>query len=125
MKLSKLLVTALCVITLTFTGFASPSLASTINNNQEYYFLGFFDNLFNKTQATEKQLEGKIQEEAGKATDNTKDEIVGKAKQVQGKTMEVVEDMKQSVQEMSEDASKSLKEMGDQATEKIQELQGK
>jgi uncharacterized protein YjbJ (UPF0337 family) len=127
MKLSRSLITAVCILILGLTTFVLPSTANTFyptnSINQEYYLMGFFDNLFNKGAAESKKVEGKLQEEAGKLTDNPTDQVVGKAKQVQGETMTKVEDFKQGIEKATDAAGKNLQELGDKAAKAMEDMQ--
>ncbi|ELR98508.1 CsbD family protein [Gloeocapsa sp. PCC 73106] len=127
MKLSRLLLTAMCIVTVSFSSLTLPSMASVINPvnslTQEYHLLGFFDNLFNKTEATSKKVEGQIQEKTGELTDNPQDQIVGKAKQAQGETTDMVGDIKKAITDATEEASKNLEELGTKATQAMENLQ--
>jgi uncharacterized protein YjbJ (UPF0337 family) len=53
-----------------------------------------------RTKAISKNIEGKTQEAIGKMTDNPKDQIIGKAKQVESQGRNIVEDMKDKVQDV-------------------------
>lgn len=127
MKLSKSLITAVCILILGLTTFVLPSTANTLyptnSINQEYYLMGFFDNIFNKVAAESKKVEGKLQEEAGKVTDNPTDQIVGKAKQVQGETMMKVEELKQAMEKVTDTSAKNLQELGDKAAKAMEDMQ--
>ena len=127
MKLSKSLITAVCILILGLTTFVLPSTANTLyptnSINQEYYLMGFFDSLFNKGAAESKKVEGKLQEEAGKVTDNPTDQIVGKAKQVQGETMMKVEELKQGIEKVTDTSAKNLQELGDKAAKAMEDMQ--
>jgi uncharacterized protein YjbJ (UPF0337 family) len=50
-----------------------------------------------RAKATAKNVEGKVQEAAGKVTGNTSDEVKGKAKQGQAKAEHAKEDVKDEV----------------------------
>jgi uncharacterized protein YjbJ (UPF0337 family) len=127
MKLSKSLITVVCILILGLATFVLPSAASTVypsnSINQEYYLMGFFDNLFNKGVGETKKVEGRLQEEAGKVTDNPTDQVVGKAKQVQGETMNKVEDLKQEIEKATDAAGKNLQELGDKAAKAMEDMQ--
>lgn len=127
MKLSKSLITAVCILILGLTTFVLPSTANTLyptnSINQEYYLMGFFDNIFNKVAAESKKVEGKLQEETGKLTDNPTDQIVGKAKQVQGETMMKVEELKQAMEKVTDTSAKNLQELGDKAAKAMEDMQ--
>jgi len=127
MKLSKSVITVVCILILGLATFVLPSTASTLyptnSINQEYYLMGFFDNLFNKGAGETKKVEGRLQEEAGKVTDNPTDQIVGKAKQVQGETMNKVDDFKQEIEKATDAAGKNLQELGDKAAKAIEDMQ--
>jgi len=127
MKLSKSLITVVCILILGLATFVLPSTANTLYStnsiNQEYYLMGFFDNLFNKVTAQSKTVEGKLQEEAGKLTDNPTDQVVGKAKQVQGETMMKVEELKQAMEKATDAAGKNLQELGDKAAKAMEDMQ--
>jgi uncharacterized protein YjbJ (UPF0337 family) len=127
MKLSKSVITVVCILILGLATFVLPSTASTLyptnSINQEYYLMGFFDNLFNKGAGETKKVEGRLQEEAGKVTDNPTDQIVGKAKQVQGETMNKVDDFKQEIEKATDAAGKNLQELGDKAAKAMEDMQ--
>jgi uncharacterized protein YjbJ (UPF0337 family) len=53
-----------------------------------------------RAKAISKNIEGKTQEAIGKMTDNPKDQIMGKAKQVESKGRNIVEDMKDKIQDV-------------------------
>lgn len=53
-----------------------------------------------RAKAVSKNIEGKTQEAIGNMTDNPKDQIVGKAKQVESQGRNIVEDMKDKVQDV-------------------------
>jgi uncharacterized protein YjbJ (UPF0337 family) len=53
-----------------------------------------------RAKAVSKNIEGKTQEAIGKITDNPKDQIIGKAKQVESQGRNTVEDVKDKVQEV-------------------------
>lgn len=50
-----------------------------------------------KAKATAKNVEGKVQEAAGKVTGDPKDQIEGKAKQAEGEARHAKEDIKDEV----------------------------
>lgn len=50
--------------------------------------------LKNKAEATAKNIEGKIQETYGNVTGDSKNQIAGKAKQVEASVKHIVEDVK-------------------------------
>lgn len=52
-----------------------------------------------RAEATGKNVEGKMQEAAGKVTGNTSDEMKGKAKQGEAKAEHAKEDVKDSVKD--------------------------
>lgn len=53
----------------------------------------------NKTEATAKEVEGKIQESVGNVTGDPKDQIMGKAKQAEGQVRNAAEDLKTSIKD--------------------------
>jgi uncharacterized protein YjbJ (UPF0337 family) len=53
-----------------------------------------------RAKAVSKNIEGKTQEAIGNMTDNSKDQIIGKAKQVESQGRNIVEDMKDKVQDV-------------------------
>jgi uncharacterized protein YjbJ (UPF0337 family) len=53
-----------------------------------------------RTKAVVKNLEGKTQEAVGNLTGNSKDQMMGKAKQVESQGRNVIEDMKDTVQDV-------------------------
>jgi uncharacterized protein YjbJ (UPF0337 family) len=53
--------------------------------------------LENRAKATAKNVEGKIQESVGELTGNTKDQVEGKAKQVEAKVRHAAEDVKDEI----------------------------
>ena len=55
-----------------------------------------------RVKAGAKALEGKTQEAIGNLTGDRKDQMVGKAKQVESKTRNLIEDAKDKVQELFE-----------------------
>jgi len=59
-------------------------------------------NLPERVKAGAKDLEGKTQEAIGNLTGDRKDQMVGKAKQVESKTRNLIEDAKDKVQELFE-----------------------
>ncbi len=56
--------------------------------------------LTGRAKAVTKNLEGKFQEASGEATGNRKDQVVGKAKQVESGTRNFVEDIKDKVRDI-------------------------
>jgi uncharacterized protein YjbJ (UPF0337 family) len=53
-----------------------------------------------RAKAVTKNLEGKAQEAKGKATGDRKDQVAGKAKQVESQARNVIEDVKDSVRDL-------------------------
>ena len=53
-----------------------------------------------RAKAVAKNLEGKVQEVKGKATGNRKDQVVGRAKQVESQARNAVEDVKTQVRDI-------------------------
>lgn len=51
----------------------------------------------NKAEATAKEVEGNVQESVGNMTGNPKDQIMGNAKQAEGKVRNAAEDLKDNV----------------------------
>jgi|GEM_PF-997361 len=50
--------------------------------------------LINRAQAAQKDVEGQVQEAIGKVTGNRKDQVMGRAKQVESRVMNAIEDVK-------------------------------
>ncbi len=50
--------------------------------------------LINRAQAAQKDVEGQVQEAIGKVTGNRKDQVMGRAKQVESQVMNAIEDVK-------------------------------
>jgi len=50
--------------------------------------------LINRAQAAQKDVEGQVQEAIGKITGNRKDQVMGRAKQVESRVMNAIEDVK-------------------------------
>ena len=65
----------------------------------------------NRVQAITKDLEGKAQEAIGNMTGDPKNQIMGKAKQVEGRVLQNVEDVrdKTRLKQMTKTVTKSLK----------------
>ena len=57
--------------------------------------------LEDKAKATAKDVEGKVQEAAGKATDNTEAEAKGKAKQAEASATKTKEDVKDGIKDVT------------------------
>jgi len=58
--------------------------------------------LENRAKATAKNVEGKVQEQVGKVTDNSRDQAEGKSKQVEAEISQATEDVKETVKKKSE-----------------------
>ena len=57
--------------------------------------------LEDKAKAAAKDVEGKVQEAAGKATDNTEAETKGKAKQAEASAAKTKEDVKDGIKDVT------------------------
>lgn len=53
-----------------------------------------------RAKAAAKDVEGKVQEAAGKATDNTEAQVKGKAKQAEAEATQKTEDVKDKVKDL-------------------------
>ena len=68
-------------------------------------------NLFGKSKAAAKDLEGKTQENLGKITRNKKDQVMGKAKQVESKAGEAANNVQELVDNVAYDTKNNSKEL--------------
>ncbi|UCJ14175.1 MAG: CsbD family protein [Phormidium sp. PBR-2020] len=53
-----------------------------------------------RAKAVEKNLEGKLQETAGRVTDTPEDQVMGKAKQAESQVRNTVEDVKSAAEDL-------------------------
>ncbi|MDG2990160.1 CsbD family protein [Candidatus Synechococcus calcipolaris G9] len=53
----------------------------------------------NQARANQKELEGKVQEGFGKATNNRQEQLIGKSKQVESQVRNAIEDVKNNIQD--------------------------
>lgn len=126
MKVIRFLAVLVCILSLSLSIVAVPKSAIALDFSglvpHEYQVAGLFDSLFNRGESMGKKLEGQIQEQKGKLTDDPGEEIMGKTKQLEGEAMETVEELKKSLEKASSDASKNLKNLGQETEKALEEI---
>ncbi len=102
--------TSLTVLLATFVAFGFGSADSRAATSSGAYIIGQpqtqiatidqSNGLMNRAEAMSKNVEGKVQEAIGKATGNSKNQVVGKAKQAESQAMNLAEDVKDRLKDV-------------------------
>jgi uncharacterized protein YjbJ (UPF0337 family) len=78
-----------------------------------------------RAKAVATTIEGKGQEVVGAVTGNSQDELIGKAKQAEGKARDGVEDLKDRASDLGEKAREGLEDAKDSIVDKAKQLGAK